>query len=167
MHIEEIGDDPTYVVARCDNVLVNIWRDTLTLESLERSQELGRRLDKEYPDGIGVMTVVPYGIPLPDARVRDAAAELMKEADRWVRARAMVLEGDGFWASTARSMYTALKIFTKTPCPQKTFGDSFEACRWISECLGAPGQADALASAIGTLEKRLGERATFPSVPPR
>jgi hypothetical protein len=60
---------------------------------------------------------------------------------------ASVIEGDGFWASTARSVMTAISIVAHRPCPLRIFRHVAEAADWqtrFPNAAGVPELCDAV-----------------------
>jgi hypothetical protein len=43
---------------------------------------------------------------------------------------ATIIEGDGFWASAARSVMTAISIVAHRPCPLRIFRHAADAAEW-------------------------------------
>jgi len=70
-----------------------------------------------------------------------AASQLMKATEPQVVGVAMVLEGDGFWASTARSVMASIMFMSNTRYPTKVFGTAVEGDRYAATDLAGNGLA--------------------------
>jgi serine/threonine-protein kinase len=115
----------------CGNVLVNVWLAKIEREDVEGAAVAGRELSRRFPAGIGSINVFPGHLPMPDAAAREAGAVSLREAQRWMLANAVVIEGSGFWASAARAVYSAIQLAVISQCPQAVFGDVTSACAWL------------------------------------
>src|SRR5262249_19207414 len=68
----------------------------------------------------------------PDGPVRQRARQSARESNEWIAAGATVVVGEGFRASTIRSVVLAVTFFTAGP-PRKVFGDIRRGVTWLSE----------------------------------
>jgi hypothetical protein len=140
---ETFAGDEDYAICAVHNVLVFIWHGDITRASLESSREAGLEMNRRFPKGIGSFIVAREGIPLPSANVREMSEANMREASQWVREAAIVIEGEGFWSSAARSVYTAMVLFSRVPYGQKVFSEVRPAGAWLGQTLeDAPPPAE-------------------------
>jgi hypothetical protein len=115
-----------------DVVLVLVHRE-LTAESLKASQVAHQRLAMAFPKYVGCLTVVNFGVKIPDAPIRKLAAEAMAATNAHLRCAAQVLKGEGFWPSTVRSVITAVERLRPDDRPRRTFPDVRSAIAWMAE----------------------------------
>lgn len=148
---------PDFCVARWENFYVVIWRVNTTMTGLEAFA--GGFLDfvKGFPDGVGLVTIVEAGAPLPAADVRQATAELLAEAAPHVRCSAVVFEGIGFRAAAVRGIVTSISMLARPPYPHRIFSTVTEASSWIHRTFGG-ASGPQLEAAIDELRRRIGRR---------
>lgn len=104
--VENSGD---FALGHWDNVVFSFWRARVTIEHLDLTEELLRKMYHQCPAGVATLTVMSRGVILSvPGHVRQRAELLIQESQAWVVARALVLDGDGFWASTFRSLLIAI-----------------------------------------------------------
>lgn len=107
VHVVENSGD--FAVGHWDNVVFSFWRARVTVEHLDSTEELLWDMYQQYPRGLATLTVMSRGVILSiPAHVRQRAELLIENSQPWVVARALVLDGDGFWASTLRSLLIAI-----------------------------------------------------------
>ncbi len=147
--------DSDHAIFAVHNVLVMVWHGDITPASLEGCRAAGRAMDRRFPKGIGSCIVAREGIPLPRAAARRLSEETMREASRWVRAAAIVIEGEGFWTSTARSIYTAMLHFTRVTYDQRVFKHVVPASSFLAETLEDAPSGAALREAIAAARSKL------------
>src|SRR5262249_33324306 len=87
-------------------------------------------------DGIGLLTIVEARTPMPNAQARDALAAFLKEASGYIRASAVIFEGNSFRASAVRGVATGLTLLAKQPFPHKFFIEGAAATRFLCHALG-------------------------------
>ena len=151
---ETFAGDQDYAVCAVHNVLILIWHGGITEASLESSREAGIEMNRRFPKGIGSFIVAREGIPLPSADIREISETNMREASHWVREAAIVIEGEGFWSSAARSIYTAMVLFSRVPYGQKVFRDVRPAGAWLAASLEDGPSPDELERVIAATRAR-------------
>lgn len=130
--------DAVHVSATWNDLLLVCWRKAPTLAALDDVHEATRRLLIAHPDGVGVLGIAQSGMPMIGAAERKRAADLLKDFGKTMRFLASVIEGDGFWAGTTRSVMTAITLMARPPCPTKIFSTVTDAAGWMAPSLGAP-----------------------------
>lgn len=92
---------------------------------------------RDHPDGVLVFNMLDGMAPLPDAQLRAYAEKKQSEDPRGVLCHATVIRGDGFRASTVRSMLAGLYKIGKSPFPRKVFSAIPEGAAWTSSFASA------------------------------
>lgn len=140
------------------NLHVSVWRRPAAVEDVVAlGDELARLAEQRHR--IGILVVVPAGIPVsPDAARRRAVA-LLRELSGSVIAIALVIEGVGFGPAAVRSMFTGLAMLLRHPWSWKMFADAGRAAGWMAGQLG-PGVGgevgvEAIDTAIDTARQRV------------
>ena len=125
--LEVANDDLCFASWR--NVAFLIFRDQLTRETLQAAHDCTIKHALNY----GKMLSFVYGesgLRLPSEEDRKLAAELRVEITDSILQESVVIDGGGFWGSTARSVMTAVLIFARNRVPTKVFGSVEEAADW-------------------------------------
>ncbi len=148
LDLELLNRSPACLHLACGNVLVNAWLARMTRADVEVAGMAGREMSRRYPKGIGSINVMPEQLPLPDASARAAGAESLREAQRWMLANAVVIEGSGFWLSAARAAYGALQLGVINQCPQGVVGTVADACAWLPTKMSITMRPDEIVSRV-------------------
>ncbi|HEY7954551.1 MAG TPA: hypothetical protein VII38_04625 [Polyangia bacterium] len=130
--------DAIHVNATWHELLLVCWRQSPTLAALDDVHEATRRLLVAHPEGVGVLGIAQSGMPMIGAAERGRAADLLKDFGKKMRCLASVIEGEGFWAGTTRSVMTAITLMARPPCPTRIFSTVSDAAGWMAPSLGAP-----------------------------
>ena len=103
---------PVGALGTWENVVISVLRASPSPGDLLAISDLVVRLGKSCPQGIASLTVLGAGVASASPGVRSAAMTAMRETRSLLRARALVLEGGGFWASAVRSTLVGLGYLT-------------------------------------------------------
>lgn len=142
-----------HVLALYGPVVVNVYAGPMTEASFAESMAAGKARASEVP-ALGVLTVIEPSMPLPDAETRAQARRATEVGAAFVHAGALVLAGEGFWASAMRSAYTALRWLAPEAYPERVFASVDEAARWLLEVLRATDDPRALVAFVEGLRGR-------------
>ncbi|MET0386370.1 MAG: hypothetical protein ABW321_10450 [Polyangiales bacterium] len=124
--------DPGVVsVIGYENINIVVWRAQPTPEAVELVQRVAQRRRRQHPNGISAVHLVKGEITLPDAPTREAFVRLMKGADGSVHCVAVVVAGSGFWASSARSLITGMRVLARGGFDMGLHGDVDEVVKWL------------------------------------
>jgi hypothetical protein len=124
-------------IGRYEGVLICVWRDAPTLATLDTVRRAFSVMLEVRPGGAGVLGVALQGMPTLGNAERQATSAMFADLGRHAYYVASVIEGDGFWASTSRSVMTAISIVAHRPCPLRIFRHVTEAADWQSRFPGA------------------------------
>ena len=119
------------MIATHRNLLVMVWHGQPAEAMLKRLEALVRG-PLEQQDSVLTLTVIEQSAAPPSADIRKAIARLMDSKANRIRASALVFEGNGFRASTVRSVATGLSLLARRPYPHRTFATVKEAAMWLS-----------------------------------
>ena len=153
-----MGGGSVDLVARQGRNLVGTWQnlvlavygdspDAIPMRAIHASHlDLLQRFDK-----VGHLVLI-HGMPrLPTPEARELATEFNRQSR--MSSIAVVLDGEGFWASAARGFLTAVFFFQRNTVPTQLFGTLDEALRWQAFVLGpACPDRDASREAILALQ---------------
>ena len=89
---------------------------------------------------VATLTIPDPGIGLPELGVRAVAADCMRRTNLLTDCQVIVLRGQGFWLSAARSVMTALAALSGSN-KRPTFGNLDQATEYLAAHLGYPHTA--------------------------
>jgi hypothetical protein len=142
-----------FVVASYRNVLVQRVRCASTTY-LDAVMAAETEILARHPEGYGTVVLVEFPATLPPADVRRRAIELWRQKEHLILCQALVVEGEGFWASAMRGFMTGIYAVGRTRMPKKACNDEREAAVFLEESLGAVvGEREALVAALGAVRK--------------
>jgi hypothetical protein len=108
-----------YALATWTEIVAVVWRHETTVEAVRQLDEAVAELARSHPKGIGMLTVVAEGAPLPPSAARKAIADLLTASTSFIRCSAVIMEGSGFRAAAVRSVVTGLTMLAKHDFPHE------------------------------------------------
>jgi hypothetical protein len=148
-----LHSDAHLAVGAYAHVHLCIYRGDLTLERMELANGLHRKLIGRFPK-TAIFGLAREGLALPPMAVRDRGAQLIRENTGHVDAAAVILPGEGFWASTVRSVVTASFLLARQPYPSRCHPTVEEGARWLLGLSSREGASlEGLCKAVDTLER--------------
>lgn len=124
---------PTHVIATWRGLQLAWWRNAVTPESLAACMRSHDALVRADPTGFVSLSVVEASVGIPDATIRETAAQLMRVTAPHLRATGIAVIGGGFWASAARSAATGFALFSGMTRGLRMFSTTEDLVAW-----GAP-----------------------------
>jgi hypothetical protein len=124
-------------VATFDRICMTSITSSITSEYLREANRAGAELSRRTGGKIFSLTLLRSDAPLPDAALRDEASRISKASNQRVAAAAHVVHGEGFAASTMRSVLTAM-TFLSGGAPRRTFAKSGPALDWLANHMTVP-----------------------------
>jgi hypothetical protein len=118
------------------NVMIMSWRKGVSVAALRRLDALGDQMHAKYPQGYASMSISIHKTPMPDEASRKLGSELMKKAQGRMIASVNIIEGSGFWASTARSVVAAMNFAAQIKYPLRVTATIEEGTQWLGPELG-------------------------------
>lgn len=137
-------EDEAHVVVSWKNVVVESIRGAPTLAGQHAMTKVLRDHVKAHPEGIGHMLLIPVRTPVPQAEVREAITQMMREfsADE-ILGMGIVLSGSGFWAGAARGAAAGMFMAARVRFPVKIYKTLGDATQWLEPLAGrSSGKAD-------------------------
>ena len=117
-----------------NNVGFTLWFGPATLESLRSYEAACRDCIAAQPGKLSsVHILVPGSSQLPSPEVRAKLAELTREFGHTSAAMAVMIPGNGFWASALRGLVTAIHLVGSREYETKIFGTIEEIAAWLPE----------------------------------
>lgn len=122
-----------YGFYRWENVAINAWATQPNGPAVDVLAQLTERSLRECPEGIASIHCIASGagLPTPDARAR--LGEIAKRYDKHLLCVAILLRGDGFWASAVRSALTGIVLLAPRAYTLRFYGEPGELSRFITE----------------------------------
>ncbi|HEX6240632.1 MAG TPA: hypothetical protein VFZ61_07060 [Polyangiales bacterium] len=92
-----------YQYSAWQNVNIGVWVGQATYEATAGLLEVGAEMRRRYPAGHSSIVFVLDKLPAPTPEARELFAQFLR-AGSSLMCNAIVLEGEGFWASGLRAM---------------------------------------------------------------
>jgi hypothetical protein len=118
------------------NVVVTSWNAKLTVEDVMASERLGDETARQFPNGYGAIAIVGHGIPMPGPETRRLIAEVTQKTSARTVAQVTILEGEGFWASTARLVLASMNLASQAQAAVRVSPDADDAAQFVLDRLG-------------------------------
>jgi len=126
--------DDGVALASVGPVWVMLLTGTPTEARMLRVEPTFAAMKAAYPDGFATLTwALPSVGMMMDGGARQAVATITKVYAGDMLSRANVVEGDGFWAATARAVLSGLTLLSSVTTPQRTFTATGDAVAWLIE----------------------------------
>lgn len=160
-HVSEpwriVEKQDNHVLASWQQIFAVVWRHETTMEGVRALHHECGTFATKHPPGIGLLTIVSAGAPMPASPVRQAVADFLAQGGAYIKCSAVVMEGTGFRAAAVRSVVTGLTMLAKQAYPHRVCSVS-DAASMLSHALTAASgravDAAALHVAIDDLRKR-------------
>jgi hypothetical protein len=147
-----------YALASWQQIFAVIWRRDTTVEGGEHLRSACTAFARTQPRGIGLLTVVESGAPLPPGPARRAIADFLAEGSAFIKCSAVVFEGSGFRAAAVRSVVTGLTLMARQAYPHRVcdIEDAIEMfVRILPGATDRPVNAAAFRSTLAALRKTI------------
>jgi hypothetical protein len=92
-----------YQYSAWQNVNIGVWVGQATYEATKGLIDVGAEMRRRYPSGHSSIVFVLDKLPAPTPEARELFAQFLR-AGSSLMCNAIVLEGEGFWASGLRAM---------------------------------------------------------------
>jgi hypothetical protein len=116
------------------------------------------------PDGGGTIVLIDPTVTFPSEETRREALEITRKTGAQTAAQALVILGDGFWASAMRGVMTTIWSLNAVKRPRKVVRHEEEGVDWVIETIGESSQKYRQLLLTSLVQLRAG--ATVPPVPP-
>lgn len=121
---------PGCVIAHIGNMTFSAWNTAPVAEHVEAFMALAKNLSTTYERNSNV-SLVMRNTELPGADARVALEALTAQYASKIHSVALVIDGDGFWASMIRSFLTGLHLLRGHGYRCKGFATPAEATPWL------------------------------------
>jgi len=145
-----------YALAHWQQIFAVIWRRETTVEGADDLRASCTAFARTQPRGIGLLTVVESGAPMPPAPARRAIADFLASGSTFIKCSAVVFEGSGFRAAAVRSVVTGLTLMARQAYPHKVcdINDAIEMfTRILPEATGRSVNGPAFRASLAALRK--------------
>jgi len=149
---------PDYALASWQQVFAVIWRRDTTIEGADHLRMGCTAFARTQPRGIGLLTIVESGAPLPPAPARRTIADFLAGGSEFIKCSAVVFEGSGFRAAAVRSVVTGLTLMAKQAYPHRVcdLDDAIDMfVRILPNATGRPVSGGALRASLTTLRQTI------------
>lgn len=113
------------------NLLVAVWSAQGTAPAVARLDAVAKQVSRACPYGFSAVHLIPDGVSLPDAEARTAFRQMLQVYAAELACVAVVVGGDGFWASAFRAMVTSIWQGTHHQFDMRICGNAAEVVEWL------------------------------------
>lgn len=132
VELTELGGEPgALVVSGWRNLSFVVWIGPASAGNVAVLDQISMRVRDQHPQGTSAVHIVRGGIPLPSAEAREALVRMTNEYASSLAAVGVVIGGSGFWASTMRSVVTALRVLGSRAFEMRIHGTVEEIVEWL------------------------------------
>jgi hypothetical protein len=126
---------PNEAFASMRDVFVTFWRQESTPDGVRLLAVECEKFRRGKAHGVGMFTVVEARTPMPNTATRQVLANFLQHGGSYIKASAVLFDGNSFRASAVRSVATGLSLLAKQPFPHKFFTSAFDALQFLDETL--------------------------------
>jgi hypothetical protein len=126
---------PQCSVATFREVSIFVVHTELTVEALRASVTAYHELRARHPGSVLSVTLSAPGALIPPPDARNEASRAMVECQDQTRCTAVVIQGEGFYFSTMRSVLTAINMVRPYKVPMRVFAELPTAVHWAGSHL--------------------------------
>jgi hypothetical protein len=130
---------PLCSVATFREVSIFVVHTELTVEALRASVTAYHELRAKFPGSVVSVTLSSPIALIPPPAARNEASRAMVECQEETRCTAVVLQGEGFYVSTMRSVLTAINLVRPYKVPMRVFAELPSAVHWAGSHLDRHG----------------------------
>lgn len=117
-------------VASWRNVGIVHWGSRATMAPVRALGALSAELIRKY-ERISIVQIIPDGVGMPTDEARTAMLKLVELGSPSLGCLMYVLGGDGFWASTMRSLLTNVHWVSERPFVLRICASAQEVSTWL------------------------------------
>ena len=113
------------------NMTFVVWTGSASAENVGLLDEISAKVRDQHPEGLSGVHIVRGGTPLPSSQAREALVRLANAYANDLAAVGVVIGGSGFWASTMRSVVTAMRVLASRAYEMRIHGTVDEIVDWL------------------------------------
>src|SRR5688572_5603271 len=142
------------------NMVVGVWYEKPTMESVASLAAVYRAMADKYPTGLVVCIIVEDGITLPDQAARKAIADAMKSVEHSVSAMCGTQEATGFLGAAIRSVILGMVLMSRVPYKTGTVATVKQGADWLAPFVIPESSPQQIASTIHEFRTKLNKGKT-------
>jgi hypothetical protein len=113
--------------------MITCWSQRATGPAIEKVAQLREQMDRDHPEGVSVVYLIANDAGLPTPEARAGVKELMARFSNKRACLAILVQGEGFWASAMRAVITGVRILVPLNFPMQIFSGVNELVAWLPE----------------------------------
>jgi hypothetical protein len=113
------------------NIMIACWSKGGTGPAVQRVAEQRARMDKQHPEGVSVVYLIANDAGLPTAEARAGVRQLIERYRHQRACLAVVVQGEGFWASGMRAVITGVRMLVPGQLAMRVYGRVEEVVAWL------------------------------------
>jgi hypothetical protein len=132
VELSVLGVEPgAFTVYAWLNMTFVVWSGPASAASVAHLDRLTVQSREKYPRGGSAVHIVRGQVALPSTEARQGFVRLTNDYGDWLAGVAVVIGGSGFWASTMRSVVTAMRMLGSRAFEMRIHGTVDEVVEWL------------------------------------
>jgi hypothetical protein len=130
--LETLGAEPGSLLVRgWQNVSIAVWSGPASAANVSLLDQISGRFKERHPEGMSAVHIVHGQTPLPSSEAREGLVRVSNAYADCLGGVAVVIGGTGFWASTMRSVVTAMRVLSSRAFEMRIHGTVEEVIEWL------------------------------------
>jgi len=113
------------------NVATTLWFGKATADAVSLLYRVTADLRQALPEGMSSVYILRAGLGLPEPAAREGLIRMSNDFADWLAGVAVVVAGSGFWASTFRSVVTAMRLLGPRTYEMRIHSTFEEVVEWL------------------------------------
>jgi hypothetical protein len=113
------------------NLFLLVWLGESDIANVARLAQSTASIHERHPEGVSAVHILHGSVKLPDTETRAALLQLSNQYATRLGGIAVVLRGSGFWASTMRSIVTALRVVGARDLDMRIHASVEDVAEWL------------------------------------
>jgi hypothetical protein len=127
------SDSDSYAFYTWQNIMIACWSKRATGPAIEKIARLREAMNVQHPEGVSVVYLIADQAGLPTAEARDGVRKLMQRYSKQRACLAIVVFGEGFWASAMRAAIAGVHLLARSTFPMRVCGRVEDVVEWLPE----------------------------------
>lgn len=120
-----------HVLATWERAVFIIWRQITTMQGVQKGGIVARDYALELGTKILLVNVIEANAALPTLSVRNEIVRNLKKYQEYISRSVLIVDGEGFRASSVRTVISGILLFTAPLYPTKVFSETGGAARFL------------------------------------
>lgn len=135
--VEVVDVDQNHVLATYRNVVICVWLGETRSTDVDAASNALADIARRHTRGVGLVQVIESGARSLNADARGALASLLNRGKDYIRASAVVCDGEGFRSAAVRMIVSGLVRLSNPGFSHHVYADTKSAAQAVAQHLSA------------------------------